>query len=930
MIFGSLSRRLIFFILAFWGLSIFCVSANAEYIDDDEVDASSCYRIGIVTEQEDIDASEQWMPVVDYLNTNIKDQCFAIRYFKPSYSLSAIKAKEADFLFMSPVVYSELEHHVLIDTYLSMERLQGGMYYSRSGATVFTRPEQKDINVFKDLKHKKVIVFKSEDMRGELAFERELVKLHVDPKKAFKKYILTENKKDILSSVLRKEYDAGVLATGDLEDLVAKGACSWKDLKIIEPYKDFQMKMFYGVSFRYSTDLYADWIFVSIRNIQSQIVRDVVGALLKMPPHKAGFGEVWRPAYDYHDVHDALWDLKRGSHNLWHIQNSLARLWSSYGWLIVLILFIFVSSLILAIYLLINNFLLRKSKSELSYRVFSQKEIEAGVQETEARIEAILNAIPYAVIGFENDTIIFVNGAVKKIFGWDPENLLGKTAEMLYSGEHYINLIKEIYLSFKKDQVLCKEISAQRKNGEHFDCLVNIAQTKTVGIDHRFVGVFIDVSNQYQQEELLKKLSKAVEQNPVGVLIVSYLGKVEYVNDSFAHITGLEHSHIMSSSAHKILSELFLYSESKDLWNSIVTAQLTQKEFLTQRKNGEQYWAALTVSLLKNLEGSVSYIVFNWDDISERKKAEDQLRKSQQEVERVNASLLDNEKALKTMIQDLESTHNQLKTMQTQLIQTEKLSSIGQLAAGIAHEINNPIAFINSNMDALERYLGSIKKIFDVLHEYDRTSKDEVDKFHEAFAKMSRIKNEENIDFILKDIDDVIHESKEGLERIKNIVIDLKTFSRRDDSSRVFADLNQILEGVINIVWNEIRYKAKLTKNFQKISLVNCNPQQLGQVFINLLINAIQAIPEKGEIVLSTYEKNGFAVVEISDTGSGIPDNVRPYIFEPFFTTKKAGESTGLGLSISLEIITRHQGKIDVKSKVGEGTTFYVYLPLSK
>ncbi|HBA72174.1 MAG TPA: hypothetical protein DCZ63_08305 [Geobacter sp.] len=184
------------------------------------------------------------------------------------------------------------------------------------------------------------------------------------------------------------------------------------------------------------------------------------------------------------------------------------------------------------------------------------------------------------------------------------------------------------------------------------------------------------------------------------------------------------------------------------------------------------------------------------------------------------------------------------------------------------------------------------------------------------------------IDYILEDTGSLVAESLEGAERVRKIVQDLKSFSRVDDADESFADLNQCLESTINIVWNEIKYVATLTKELGDIPRIKCYPQQLNQVFMNLLVNAAHAISGQGTITVRSWNDADNVFVSIGDTGSGIPEELQRRIFEPFFTTKEAGKGTGLGLSISSEIIRKHGGEIILESKPGQGTTFTVRLPL--
>jgi two-component system NtrC family sensor kinase len=166
------------------------------------------------------------------------------------------------------------------------------------------------------------------------------------------------------------------------------------------------------------------------------------------------------------------------------------------------------------------------------------------------------------------------------------------------------------------------------------------------------------------------------------------------------------------------------------------------------------------------------------------------------------------------------------------------------------------------------------------------------------------------------------------VDRIKKIMTELKTFSRKDEGARQAADLNDIVEGVVSIVWNEIKYKADLRKEYGQVPMVKCNPQQIGQVILNLLLNAVQALEGQGIITVRTFARDGGVCLEISDTGKGIQPEILDKIFEPFFTTKEQGKGTGLGLSISSDIVQKHKGKIEVASQERQGTTFTVWLPL--
>ena len=269
-----------------------------------------------------------------------------------------------------------------------------------------------------------------------------------------------------------------------------------------------------------------------------------------------------------------------------------------------------------------------------------------------------------------------------------------------------------------------------------------------------------------------------------------------------------------------------------------------------------------------------------------------------------------------------------IRELQAQLLQNEKMASIGQLSAGIAHEINNPMGFINSNLGTLEKYVDKFDRYIAALEPLVQGCDDQ-----EQQQSLHALRKELKLDYVLRDIRQLLEESADGAARIMRIVQDLKTFSRSDTAQIAKADLHQCIDSTINIIWNQIKYVAELNKEYGNLPKVPCNIQQINQVFMNLLVNACHAIQEKtteelGTITVQTWTDNKDVYIAVSDTGCGMPEEVRRRIFEPFYTTKEVGKGTGLGLSISHEIIKKHGGELTVKSDVGQGTTFTISLPL--
>ncbi|WP_429003089.1 ATP-binding protein [Xanthomonas sacchari] len=284
----------------------------------------------------------------------------------------------------------------------------------------------------------------------------------------------------------------------------------------------------------------------------------------------------------------------------------------------------------------------------------------------------------------------------------------------------------------------------------------------------------------------------------------------------------------------------------------------------------------------------------------------------------------DYEQELQQRHAELRQAYLRLNGAQEKLLQSEKMASIGQLAAGVAHEINNPIGYVHSNLGSLQEYLRSL---FTLIEAYERALRAPDPKA--LIPEIDDIRNRFDIDFISRDLPQLMAESREGIERVTRIVRDLKDFSYsgREESWKL-VDLHSGLESTINIIWNELKYKVTLERHYGNLPLVECLPSELNQVYMNLLLNAGQAIGERGTIVVSTGQDGEEVWIEFKDSGAGIPADLLQRIFDPFFTTKPVGSGTGLGLSISYGIVNKHHGRIDVSSVVGEGSTFRIVIPV--
>ncbi|CAM2968577.1 signal transduction histidine kinase [Legionella steigerwaltii] len=339
----------------------------------------------------------------------------------------------------------------------------------------------------------------------------------------------------------------------------------------------------------------------------------------------------------------------------------------------------------------------------------------------------------------------------------------------------------------------------------------------------------------------------------------------------------------------------------------------------------EFYTANLSTSLLF-LQAFVAAIFFTTlilsAVITERRKAQNDLQRANVELEsRVEQRTQDlNEKNIQ-----LNHALDTLKQAETQLIQAEKMSSLGVLTAGIAHEINNPVNFVSANIGPLKN---DIEEIMQLLNKYAEITPDTSIK--EKLLEISKYKEEIDLPFTLQETHNLLNGIEEGARRTANIVKDLRTFSRLDEGTLKRINIHESIDSTLTLLNNQFRDRITIKKNYGDLPEIECFSGKINQVFMNILINAAHAIPEQGEITITTSKENDQILIRIRDTGIGMSKETITKIFEPFFTTKPVGKGTGLGLSISYSIVQEHHGTISIKSAPGKGSEFIITLPIKQ
>jgi PAS domain S-box-containing protein len=439
----------------------------------------------------------------------------------------------------------------------------------------------------------------------------------------------------------------------------------------------------------------------------------------------------------------------------------------------------------------------------------------------------------------------------------------------------------------------------------------------------------MNLSETQNCQQELNLFKSALNQHAI-VSIADASGNITYVNDKFCQISQYARDELIGRNHRVLKSGTHDAKFFDDMWLTISSGRTWQGEVCNRNKGGGQYWVETTIVPNLDDNGLPYQYVSMRTEITGIKQAEIELAKSRAELEiRVQQRTAELEQAQRKLEADYaerQDLNNKLQETQSHLMQSEKMASIGQLAAGVAHEINNPIGYVYSNLGTLEKYMQDAIAMIEMYEYVEKLMTDDV-----ARARLKAAREKLDIAFLKNDLRALMDESRDGITRVKNIVQNLKDFSHVDASDEWhFYDLHSGIDSTLNIVNNEIKYKANVVREYGELPEVECLLSQLNQVFMNLLVNAAHAIEERGTITIRTGQQGDEVWVEVTDTGKGIaPEHIKK-IFDPFFTTKPIGKGTGLGLSLAYGIVQKHHGRIEVQSEAGKGTAFRVWLPIKQ
>jgi PAS domain S-box-containing protein len=526
-----------------------------------------------------------------------------------------------------------------------------------------------------------------------------------------------------------------------------------------------------------------------------------------------------------------------------------------------------------------------------------------ALQKSEERFRLISALAHNAFIMMDNEgKISYWNKAAERIFGYRREQVIGKDLHMLLIPRTSQEAFKKGFNRFRvtgQGPVIGQTIEATaiKNDGTEFPISLSISSIK---LENKWnaLGIARDISERKRAEEEIKlahaELNQIFDTAADGMRVIDKDFNILSINETFSILSGISRDEARGRKCYEVFSAPFCHTSNCPLVRILNGEQRIGCEIEKERRDGTKIFYSVIATSYKRPDGELVGIIEDIRDITESRQ------------------------------------------ILGQLFQSEKMASIGQLAAGVAHEINNPTGFVSSNLKTLSDYHNDISSL---VEQYRKLTTDLRQTMatagypvsvSEQLERIAELEAEADIDFVLNDISDLVKESREGTERIKKIVLDLKDFAHPGEDKPRFADINRNMESTLNVVWNELKYKATVTKDYGDLPEVECYPQQLNQVFMNLLVNAAQAMEKQGEIRIVTRADDGYVEIRISDTGKGIPKENLSKIFDPFFTTKEVGKGTGLGLNVAYNIIKKHNGTIDVESTVGKGTMFTIRIPVQK
>jgi PAS domain S-box-containing protein len=575
------------------------------------------------------------------------------------------------------------------------------------------------------------------------------------------------------------------------------------------------------------------------------------------------------------------------------------------------------------------------SLCELQQMERAMEQLKQDLKASESRFRNVIekNADGIAIVN-KRGLVCFANPSAEALFNCTAEELLGQA--------FFGNLVVEVSacdLEMATDiipqvgkteapgtRVVQTEVEAIRKQKANAVVEMRVVETEWDG-EMAYLATLRDITDRKRAEEMLWLYDRAIAASSTGFTIYDATDPehpIIYCNPAFESMTGYRREEIIGKNCR------FLHGSDTDPAAVEIIRQALQTEseckviLKNYRKDGTAFWNCFSISPVRDRLGKLTHFIGVQRDITERKQAEEALHISEAQSREQAAQLA--------------ATLNQLKATNSQLVQSEKMSSLGLLLAGVAHEINNPVSFIYGNLTHLTNYT---QDLFHHLELYQKHYPDPV-------AEIQQEREENELDFLAEDLPKILSSMSVGVERICQIVQSLRNFSRHDDSQMKPVNIHEGIDSTLLILNHRLKGNGEkppiqIVKQYGQLPTVECFAGPINQVFMNILSNAIDALEDANnrkncqemvenpsQIRIGTEVVGNFVAIKIADNGPGITEQVKQQIFDTFFTTKPIGKGTGMGLSISYQIIVeRHKGELYCNSELGKGTEFTIKIPIA-
>ncbi|NPA24195.1 MAG: PAS domain S-box protein [Deltaproteobacteria bacterium] len=884
-------RSVILFIFLFFSAPLFAgVPSGLGSTNGVEV------KIGVLAKRSIEVCRQRWEPLARYLDENIPGCDFTIVPLSFAEIEKTVAERQIDFILTNPSIYINLEEKYHASRILTLIQKCGNYYSRKFGGVLFYRSDRGPFTDIMALRGHTLAVANRNSL-GWQALLRELKHRGFLPAIDLKSLQYTDSHDQVVYRVLEGKVDFGVVRTGILEKMDQDGLIDLSKLAVV-PFKDPE-KQGDDLPFLCSTPTYPEWPLAKLEHTNDYLANRVARTLLFLTPVddvsvQCQIGG-WNTPLSYRSVRELLKELRLPPYE--HLgEVSVVQVWEQYYYWIVSLIALLLLLGIAGFILFLAHYRVKLLQRDQERMIEELHRAEARALEQGYLSQELLNVVPMPIFYLDSaGRYLGCNRAFEEFAGHKCIIMQGKPAYSFPVAENLLVIREDDLELLDKRSDRTRQIELVDRKGlkHYFELKISpycSQDQQPVGL----VGVITDLTVYKRLAQKMAQLGAVVEQAAESIVLTDLGGIIQYVNPAFERITGYAAAEVVGRKTSILKSGRHDESFYRTLWETLDRGEIWRGQFVNKRKDGTLYDEDAVIFPIRNEEGKIISLAAVKRDVT------------------------------------------QDKILQTQLQTVQRLEAVGQLAAGVAHELNTPIGFVSSNFESLVGYVDNFVNLLDAYRQgFQELAEWLPEDVEEVQKRLLELEKELEIEFILDDMKDLIEESRDGFKRITSIVVKLREFSRIDQvDGRESINLNDAIETTMVVARNEYKYSAEIELELDPdLPEILVNGGEINQVLLNLIVNAAQAIKEqerqeKGKIRIATDFDDEWIRCRVTDDGPGIkPENLER-VFDPFFTTKPVGKGTGLGLNISYDIITnKHKGRLLVTSELGKGTTFTIELP---